>query len=72
MTNEETEVKLELPKVIMNLLRACEKNAEEYLVHSIMCAVTADLDAGTLVDPESPLSKICAPHQASEESKRLC
>jgi hypothetical protein len=54
MSEEEmVEVKLKLPKAVMDLLRALEKDPTKYLEYSIMDAIRADLDAGILTDPET-------------------
>jgi len=52
MNKEEMlEVKLRLPKVVMDLLQAVDKNPAKYLEYSILEAIRADLDAGVLIDP---------------------
>jgi uncharacterized membrane-anchored protein YjiN (DUF445 family) len=40
-------VTIELPKCFMDLLRAyCEEPVKEYIEHTIVCHIKADIDAG--------------------------
>lgn len=58
MSEQETvEVKLKLPKAIVDLLNAVGENVEEYLVHIIVDSVEADLEADTFSDPKQLVEK---------------
>jgi hypothetical protein len=58
MSEQETvELKLRLPKVVMDLLRAVHKDPERYLVHSILQIIVSDLDGGALADPQGLIEK---------------
>jgi len=58
MTDQETvELKLSLPKAVMDLLKAVHKDPEHYLVDSILQIIVSDLDGGALADPQGLIER---------------
>lgn len=53
---EYVEVTLKLPRAVTDFLKAMNENIEDYLGHSILCAVNADIDTpGVFSNPGAAL-----------------
>jgi len=58
LSNQETvTVKIRIPKNVIEMLRALEKDPQKYLEYSIIQVVKADLDAGILASKEALIEK---------------
>jgi len=58
MSKQETvEVTLKLPKAVVDFLNAVDVNVEEYLVHTIVDNIAADLEADTFYYPKRLVEK---------------